>query len=149
MAIDIRWLNKDKTILIQSYSGMWTLREYRNAAESVYAMLNSVSHRVDIVVDLTDSATLTADLLTYARQEANEETVRIHNNQRRTTVVGASLLLRTMIEFASEAVPWVNPNAEYMDSMEEAIEFLEESTVPSVFTFKGGHTRPLQAENGA
>lgn len=145
MTINIFWQNERKSVLIQSFEDLWTLAEYQHAADMVYSMLDEVKNPVDIIIDLTRSTTLTADLLTYAERNANMKNVKIHNNQRRVLIVGASLLLQTIMKFNNNGMMWMTEGVEYTETVDEALSILAEQKSQSVFRFNRNHTRPLQS----
>jgi hypothetical protein len=55
MAIQIIWDNEEKTILRHVYTGQWTWEEMRQQDAEVQAMLSTVSHPVDMIIDMRDS----------------------------------------------------------------------------------------------
>ena len=144
MTINIRWQNEKKTVLLQSYEDLWTLSEYKYATETVYGMLEEVSHPVDLIIDLTQSTTLTADLLTYAERGAKLKNANVHNNQRRVMIVGASLLLQTIMKF-NNTMMWLAEGVDYADTVDEAMAIFTDYKTQSVYRFNHGHTRPLQS----
>ena len=148
MTINIRWQNEKKTVLLQSYEDLWTLAEYQHATETVYGMLEEVSHPVDLIIDLTLSTTLTADLLTYAERGAQLKSEHVHNNQRRVIIVGASLLLKTIMKF-NNTMMWLAEGVDYADTVDEAMVIFADYKTQSVFRFNHGHTRPLQSINAS
>jgi hypothetical protein len=54
MSIDIRWDNKEKTIIRHTYSGEFTWDEFAAMNRETEAMLDSVDHEVDILANLED-----------------------------------------------------------------------------------------------
>ena len=56
MPIDVAWKDNQHTIILKSYSGRWTADELHASEATINAMINSVSHRVDVIADLRITA---------------------------------------------------------------------------------------------
>lgn len=55
MVVSVRWFNEDNDIIWVQYRGRWTWDEVREADAVFRAMLATVSHRVDSVIDMRDN----------------------------------------------------------------------------------------------
>ena len=55
MTIITGWLDSEKTIARYEFVGRWTWEEMTVAIKEMYAMLDSVPHAVDIIIDLSQS----------------------------------------------------------------------------------------------
>jgi hypothetical protein len=55
MTIITSWVDSEKTIARYELVGRWTWDEMTVAIKEMYAMLDSVPHEVDIIIDLTRS----------------------------------------------------------------------------------------------
>lgn len=53
----IRWLKDDSSIVVATYTGKWTWAEHFDTVRKVIQMLKTVPHRVDLIVDVSQSAT--------------------------------------------------------------------------------------------
>jgi hypothetical protein len=120
------WMDSTQSTLYTRLAGEWTLTELRTAHTEGYRLANTARGPMDIVLDLSDSTTLTADLLLAASPSAlaHVEIDRLPN-QRLVVVVGASLLLRTIIQMLGAKAPWVFENVCYADTVEEANTLLQ------------------------
>ena len=55
MSITAKWLDRKKTIVRYEFAGEWTWEELQIAAEKVNRMMKSVLHRVDVILDFSNS----------------------------------------------------------------------------------------------
>jgi hypothetical protein len=55
MPISVTWDNAEQTVICLTFDGRWTWDDYHTAASEISAMLNSVNHRVDLIVDFRTS----------------------------------------------------------------------------------------------
>lgn len=58
MAICVEWENKEKTVLRMAYGNDWNWRDHQIALDVVSTLLSTVSHPVDLIVDLNGSTAL-------------------------------------------------------------------------------------------
>jgi hypothetical protein len=54
MGIDIKWDNEEKTIILTTYSGLFTWDEFEAMSRETESLLESVDHEVDILAGLED-----------------------------------------------------------------------------------------------
>lgn len=53
----IYWLKDDHSIILATYTDKWTWGEHFETIKKVIQMLKTVSHRVDLIVDVSQSGT--------------------------------------------------------------------------------------------
>jgi hypothetical protein len=92
MGITAVWDNDEKTIIRYIYDGSWTWDDFYTAFGQAYKMIDTVNHRVDIIVDVRMSSLLPQNALSRGRQLSTST----HTNQGRTIVVGANALMRSV-----------------------------------------------------
>jgi len=51
MPISVTWDNPEKTVICFTFEERWTWDEYHAAADRISEMVNSVNHRVDLIID--------------------------------------------------------------------------------------------------
>lgn len=56
MGICVRHDAQDSSVVWLVVQGKWTWRDYRQAINEVYAIVEKVTHRVDVIVDLSEAA---------------------------------------------------------------------------------------------
>jgi len=55
MTISTSWFDPDKTIARYEFVGQWTWEEFEVAVREINLMLDSVPHRVDVIIDFSQS----------------------------------------------------------------------------------------------
>lgn len=68
MPISVRWDNEEKNRLYYEFLNKWTWDEFDTVYADVYKMLDTVSHKVDAIVDLRESNLLPQNTLTEMRR---------------------------------------------------------------------------------
>ncbi|MEL7236056.1 MAG: hypothetical protein AAGK74_16240, partial [Chloroflexota bacterium] len=52
MGIRVVWDDDEKTVVRHIYEGTWTWRDFREAVHKAWAMMHTVDHTVDAILDL-------------------------------------------------------------------------------------------------
>ena len=66
MGIVVAWDNDEKTVLRVTYEDSWNWKDHRIALDAINALLATVDHPVDLVVELQDSEQAQATEYTVA-----------------------------------------------------------------------------------
>lgn len=98
MEISVQWDNEEKTILRVYYPERWIWPDLYDAVDRTQAMLNSVSHPVKILVDMSKSMFLP----TGSTSHVSNMLTAPHANATVMVVVGASGYLKSFLEVFSE-----------------------------------------------
>ncbi|MBL8156018.1 MAG: hypothetical protein JNM70_17700 [Anaerolineae bacterium] len=86
MSIGLNWGNPEKTYLVYTFDGPWSVKELYAAFDEAAAMLESVTYSVDLLVDLRLSGKVSGNIATAAgRMQSN-----YRNPIGMTYVVGAT-----------------------------------------------------------
>jgi hypothetical protein len=91
MGIITRWDDKQQTIVLLEFETSWTLDDLKQAVQEADALIGSVDHRVDLLIDIEDSR-MPSDFMGMARVLLADGEAR--GNEGRRVVVGASALFR-------------------------------------------------------
>lgn len=86
MAIQTRWDNRTQTIVLIEFESEWAFADLENAVERADSLIGSVSHSVDIIIDIEGSKVPT-DFLNMAKALLANPTPRANEGQR--VIVGA------------------------------------------------------------
>ena len=95
MAIVTRWDNKKKTVILLEFETEWTWDELEAAVQKADALIGSVEHVVDLIIDLEGTA-IPRDILTGAKNLLASGEARPNEGSR--VVVGANGALRTIYQ---------------------------------------------------
>ena len=68
MAIDVTWGNEEQTLIHVTFTGSWTWYEFYAAAGTISQHMESVSHPVDIVLDMQNSVPVPPDLMLHMQR---------------------------------------------------------------------------------
>lgn len=93
MSVTLSWNGPEKTALILSFMTPWTWEHYEAVSRDLTAAFASVSHTVDLVVDMTYAGRLPHDSLYQLRNVYGNDTP----NLGRFIFVGATNEFKTMM----------------------------------------------------
>jgi hypothetical protein len=97
MPITVRWDNDAKTVIYYTFDSAWTWDEFNTVYKDVYAMLDTIEHKVHAIVDLRTSRLLPRDTLTEMRRLTYEQ----HENGGITVFITENALARTFYSILS------------------------------------------------
>jgi hypothetical protein len=98
MAIEYAWMDDARTVIRQTFNGSFTLDEYRAVEENTYALIEQVTHVVNVICDLSAARHLPSNLasLTHRPNRCPPPNTGV------TIIIGAPLYIRKLAEFASK-----------------------------------------------
>ena len=67
MSVHIEWDNEERTTLLWSFLGRWTWGEFDETVKIMTAMANSVTHQVDLIIDVRQMSILPPDIVTHVK----------------------------------------------------------------------------------
>jgi hypothetical protein len=121
MSITAFWGDEAQTILMNRFEGQITIDDYVKSVRVNADMMNSVGHAVDLIMDAT-TARLTSQNMFSGAGYADRT---VPANQRLLCVVGASMLIKTMLRVAKKIAPKATDNLYFFDTMEQAQAYLQ------------------------
>jgi hypothetical protein len=122
MPITVRWDNDAKTIIYYIFDSAWTWDEFNTIYKDVYAMLDTVEHKVHAIVDLRTSRLLPRDTLTEMRRLTYEQ----HKNGGITIFITANALARTFYSILSNVYRRAREIFRLVNTPEEAYAVIAE-----------------------
>lgn len=117
MGINISWVNEERTIAQYTFDGRWTWDQLYHAVQEVKVMLNSVSHQVDIVIDLRKNHSVPPGALTHLRSV----TLGASPNWGMGVFVGVNTFIRTLLRTFITVYPRLGERYAVADSVESAL----------------------------
>jgi hypothetical protein len=124
MPIEMRWLNEEKTVLLETFDNDWTVADYRQMVDEAAKLLATVSHTVHIIVDATATGSrLPNNLLSGGMSYAVRH---VPTNQGLTVFVNASILVQMMINIARKISPNLANTIFLTDSVAKAQHIIEQ-----------------------
>src|SRR5215213_10453501 len=94
MGITVEWDNPEKTILRYIYVGQWNLDNFYHALQESREMMDTVDHRVGVIIDVQNSKLVPNGVLSHGKNVS----LRKHHNQGKSIIVGASGFVRTLFD---------------------------------------------------
>ena len=95
MAIITRWDNKKKTVVLLEFESEWSWTELEEAVQKADALIGSVEHFVDLIIDL-EGTSIPKDILNAAKTLLSSGEARPNEGAR--VVVGANGAMRTIYQ---------------------------------------------------
>jgi hypothetical protein len=96
MPIQTMWGNADQTVILVTFSEMWTLDEYYASVDTMFALTTSVAHTVHSISDFSKSFAPPSRLLSTGQHIENCKTV----NSGINIIVGAKGFIIAMLQIA-------------------------------------------------
>src|SRR5262249_16383022 len=124
MNIKVVWDNESKTTIRYIFTRGWTWVEFRDAASEAITMLDTVQHKVNVIMDVRDAGLIPQGAFNNAQKIFGNKR---HPNINLTVLVGDSFLHR-LTEIVTKLY---RPKAQQWDlavvkTLEEAHKLLEE-----------------------
>jgi hypothetical protein len=96
MSIDVRWDNDDHTIVLFTFSGSWTWRQFRDACDTSLALHREVSYPVASIYDMREGDHLPTNFFSNVRYAL--DVTDPPNRTPAQVVVGAGFLVKSLGE---------------------------------------------------
>jgi hypothetical protein len=96
MAIRVEWDDPNQTALRYTYEGSWNWDEFQQAHRQARLMLDTVDHKVDVIIDVVQTGILPNNILSRANSIPRDR----HPNEGTVIIVGANPLIRFLYDVA-------------------------------------------------
>ncbi len=127
MPITVNWFNEEKTILRYYFEGDWTWADMDAAIARANALLASVDHRVDVLIDIRASQWMPSDgALSYLRRA----TLNAADNWGMGVFVGLSPLMQATLGIFARVYRTLGARYAAASSVAEAVSIIERERVP-------------------
>lgn len=130
MPITTIWDNPEQSIIRYVYEGKWTLTEFHQAFDTAYKMMNTVDHKVHLIIDVQNSTILPSGILSQGRTATNRAK---HPNHGIILIVGANGLIRAMFDIFKK-IYGQNVDAtsyQFASNLDEAYKILLNLKIPA------------------
>ena len=124
MAVNVVWDNNNYTVIRYDFEHPWKLEDYYLAADEVAAQIALVKHRVNVLMDLTQSRTLPTQILPAA---ARAYKIMPHNFG--VAVVAGNAYVAGMVKLFNTAYPALGSRMIAVKTMDEARDKLAQAIV--------------------
>jgi hypothetical protein len=120
--INVEWDNYEKTIIIWTFSSPWTWVEFWDTKNEVHAMIESVSHFVDIIVLTSVEQNLPPNAISNIRGIFRNR----HERGGLMVVVGAKKFLSIIVNLIVKFLPNADAQLQFADTREKAYDLIAE-----------------------
>jgi hypothetical protein len=121
MTVTVSWYDPDHTIVHYCIQNGWNWETFYPALEKALQMEFSVSHRVDVIVQLPDSVNMPPSVITHIGSIARQNPPNLH----KTVFVSSNQLAKMFISLAKNISPIAAQNYTFVDNIEEALTFIQ------------------------
>jgi hypothetical protein len=130
MPVSIDWTDDSRTLARYEILAPWTWDDLHTAAERLDAMLDSVDHPVDVLIDVRQMGSLPSSALGHLRS-LTQQTAR-HPHWRLSLIIGASRLVQALMNTLTLLHPQIGARYVVVESEEQAYDQLRKrSTISS------------------
>jgi hypothetical protein len=125
MNIDVNWDNETKTIIRYLYKNGWNWDDYFAAIKSAGELLDTVDHKVDIIMDFHNANLIPQGAITQVQRAFSHPR---HPNIRLTIFVGANAFIRAIEGIGRKLAPTAAKKWDlaFAATLEEAYHIAEE-----------------------
>ncbi len=123
MSIRVIWDNEDKTILRYVYEGRWDQSEFGKAYAEAKTMLDTVNHKVGVIIDVQNSHLIPNGIISRSRNLVTTPS----QNEGTNVIVGANAFIRSLVDTFSKVWrhgPLEHRQIIFATSLEEARKIL-------------------------
>jgi hypothetical protein len=129
MSITVVWDNPEQTIIRYIYNGQWSLDNFYQALQESREMMDTVNHRVGLIIDVQNSKLVPNGVLSHGKNVS----LRKHANQGKSIIVGASGFVRTLFDVYKKVYRTSFDETAYAfaSTLDDARSILLEQPIPS------------------
>lgn len=145
MAIDVRWYDTGKHIILWDFPATFTTEEFLQAAETSFALAKAENRPHGVVIDMSRNTELPRGILTHVRQiqsrAANDPNYRITVS---IGVGGSNAIAKTFVEtLRRTGFDRIFGNVRFADNLPTALDIIQQKLgLSSLNPIKSGHDKP-------
>ncbi len=128
MAIETKWENDDKQVIVVTYTGRWELDEFYQTFEMCNQLMDSVDYPVNVIFDMSKSLALPNGFMGAIRSLSKKP----HHNLGVMAIVGANKLVQIFTDIVAKIYKGTMNRTTYMvQTYEEAHDvFQQRASLP-------------------
>jgi hypothetical protein len=123
MPIQIDWFDPKRRLIQVCFIGEWNLRRYRTLIDISNSMIQSVSHKVHLIHDFSQSQSTPRDLL-VGMQYANKKLLA---NQGLTVLINANSVIKSYVLMAKRTGLPAVTHIYHATTLEEALQVIRKN----------------------
>jgi hypothetical protein len=117
------WLNPERTGIVSVATPPWNWEDYYEANRRIQEMLNTVNHKVDLILDFSQSGQLPPNALSHLRALGRK----IHPNRGLVILVGMNTFMQSIANIFMRLNPNSSKRVRLVRTMSEALQLAEEA----------------------
>jgi hypothetical protein len=117
MTVDSRWHDDQKRIVVVRFGGKWTWEEGRINDEHLRALIESVEHSVDVILDMREVHTFPPNSVENAAQISEEP----YKDKLGLCVVLSDRIFFELIAAIGQAIGGYHFDMDYAETMDDAL----------------------------
>jgi hypothetical protein len=119
MKIEPIWDNEPHTIIRHVFQRGWGWTDFHQALEEASAMMSTVNHRVDVILDFRDASIIPSGAITQVKKAYSNPK---HPNVGTTIVIGANNFMQALVSVGTKLSPGTlqNWDVKFASTLEEA-----------------------------
>lgn len=114
--ISVAWHNSEKNVLVMTMATPWSWEEYHQKTAEMYDLLDSVGHKVDVLLDFTESIHLPPNAFSHLCNLDRKT----HSNRGAVILVGFSKYLQVIADVLVKLYPAAAKSARMVRTLDEA-----------------------------
>ena len=124
MTISVDWYDEKRTILLQTFDTGWTWQDYVDLSSRQRKMMDTVSHRVDMIGDAR-GVQIPKNVLQNLSNIASNSALNNHENAGIYVIVGANNAVQTFLRIFKNVFSSQGERIFTASSLEEALTLIE------------------------
>jgi hypothetical protein len=121
MPIEVKWYDAEQTVILYDFSEHWTWDEMYAAVEQVTAMIASVPHRVDSIMNLTRTSIVPTGAIGHVKSLSGA----IQPNFGIGVVLSRNTFIKTIFQMFSKLYPKQGSRFAVVESEEQGLAMIQ------------------------
>jgi hypothetical protein len=123
MPIEVNWFNEQKTAVLMNFEGQWTWEPFYAAIDEAFALLDTISHKAALIIDLGNSEGLPKNSIANIRNAQG-----MHHPQRACVIfVGMNTFMRMIGNLALRLSRGSKGNVYIVATLDDALQYIPQT----------------------
>lgn len=124
MSVKVRWYDEAQAIVLYEFQGDWTWDELYPQYDTAIAMEKSVTHRVDVIIDMRRAGRLPKNVLSHMKNFSDKQP----DNIGITAIVTNNAFVRTLYTTGCKFYPKIQRYFTVVQTLDDAERMIAEQT---------------------
>lgn len=123
MPVRVYWVNDEQTILRYDFEGVWTWEDFYPVYEQAIQMETSVTHRVDIIINMLDSKSIPGNALSHMKSMTDK----LPENVGMGVFITRNRFVNILYDSGARFYPKIRDTFVIVSSLEEAMSLITDA----------------------